>query len=302
MRKFNMIQQNSGWRLWSVLGMAVLAGTAAGQTTTPVAATTTSGPPTVASFNIERVLPLNAYLSSFTPTFPAHVSAGVKSGALEIRESIVYNTANQLLTLNQFTVQAGAPLPTTSLLPSSIFSILTIKVANVYSSLTPTPSLMFDGTVATNSPASPFGNVTGAPAAVSIGYTTDTPPKINNVVTLIAGTVVEYSPSGAGTVTFSGSPVVPPGSGGGPAIVLAPIANPTTLRVVTLDASGSTSPNAPLTYSWSVVTGAADIGNPTSAVATGYILGGAGSYTFMVTVTDTKGNVSTQSVTVQFQL
>src|SRR5215469_122880 len=137
MRKFNMIQQNSGWRLWSVLGMAVLAGTAAGQSTTPVAATTTSGPPTVASFNIERVLPLNAYLSSFTPTFPAHVSAGVNSGALEIRESIVYNTANQLLTLNQFTVQAGAPLPTTSLLPSSIFSILTIKVDNVYSSLTP---------------------------------------------------------------------------------------------------------------------------------------------------------------------
>jgi hypothetical protein len=49
-----------------------------------------------------------------------------------------------------------------------------------------------------------------------------------------------------------------------------------------------------------VVAGAADVANPTAAKAIGYLLGSAGTYTFRVTVTDSKGNVSTKDVIVQY--
>jgi PKD domain len=284
---------------WPV-ALVVAAGTALAQTGTPVPVTTTQSPPTVQSFNIERVLPLNAFYSSFTATFPPAVQTGVTSGAIEIRESIAYDATKQLLTLNLFPVQSGAVLPTpaNTIPSSSIFSTLVVNVDKVYVESSPTPGVMFVGTVSTNSPASPFGNVSGAAAAVSIGNTTDTPPKINNVVVLIAGTVVEYSPAGGGTVTFTSAPVTPPGSNG-PTIVIAnpgPIAN----RSVTLDASGTTGVNLPLSYQWSVVTGSADISGRTSVVAAGIIYGGPGSYTFRVTVTDSAGNVATKDLTVQF--
>jgi hypothetical protein len=292
----------------------LLAGTAAAQTTTGPAtntttttafttqACTTSTTTPLQSFSVERVLPLTGFNSSFTPTFPASIQTAVTANALEIREGIAFNPQNQLLTLNLFTVQPGAPLPTPTggFSSASLFSTLTIKVDSIYTSTGPHPGVMLVGTVATNTPASPFGSLTGSPAVVSIGFTNDTPPKINNLVVVIAGQVVEFSGTGGGTVTFISSPVTPPGSVGGPTITVAP-AGPTAIRVVDLDASATTSPNLPLKFHWSVVAGAADIGNADSALATGYILGGAGVYTFRVTVTDSKGNSSTQDVNVQFR-
>lgn len=61
---------------------------------------------------------------------------------------------------------------------------------------------MFTGTVTSSvgGPAVPNGiynlKFDGAPAAVSIGYTKDSPLKINNVVVLFAGLVAIYSPAG----------------------------------------------------------------------------------------------------------
>jgi K319-like protein len=170
----------------------------------------------------------------------------------------------------------------------------------IYTATGPRPGVMLVGTVATNTPASPFGNLVGEPAVVSIGFTSDTPPKINNVVVVIAGQVVQFSGTGGGTVTFTNAPVTPPGSGAGPTIVVA-VSSPTAIRVVNLDASATTGSNLPLKFHWSVVAGAADIANAESAFATGYILGGAGTYTFRVTVTDSKGNSNFKDVDVQFQ-
>lgn len=301
MEKLNIIRQIGKARLSLVLGTLVMAGAAAAQTTSPVTATTTQSPSAVASFNTERAVPLTAFSSSFTPTIPPAVQTGVTSGAMEIRETVAYDAVNQVLALNLFTVQTGSPLPTpaNTIPASSIFSTLSIKIDKVYVESLPTPGIMFVGTVSTNSPASPFGNLAGAAAAVAIGYTSDTPPKINNVVTLIAGTVVEYTPSAAGTVTFTSSPVTPPGSTG-PAIVIANVGT-TSARSITLDASGTTGSNTPLTYSWSVVSGAADVSGRTSAVAAGIIYGGPGTYVFKVTVTDANGNVASQNISVLFQ-
>ena len=302
MRSLEILQ--TGFVTLTMVGMA------AAQTTTPTNTTTTTAFTTMActtatatplqSFTVERTLPLTAFNSSFTPAFPTNVQTGVTANALEIREGISFSPQNQLLTLNLFTVQPGAPAPTPLGSIGSIFSTFTIKVDSIYTSTGPRPGVMLVGTVATNTPSSPFGNLSGAPATVSIGFTNDTPPKINNLVVVVAGQVVEFSGAGAGTVTFFNTPVTPPGSGGGPTISVLP-AGPTAIRVVNLDASATTSPNTPLKFHWSVVAGAADVANQDSALATGYILGGAGVYTFRVTVTDSKGNTSSQDVNVQFR-
>jgi hypothetical protein len=191
------------------------------------------------------------------------------------------------------------PTPPNTIPASSIFSTEVIKVDKTYVESTPNPGVMFVGTVSSNTPASPFGSLVGAAAAVSIGYTNDTPPKINNVVTLIAGTVVAYTASAAGTVTFTSSPVTPPGSAG-PTIVIASVGT-TSSRSITLDASGTTSSSPPLTYNWSVVSGAADVSGRNSAVAAGIIYGGPGTYVFRVTVTDSLGVASSKDTSVLFQ-
>jgi len=49
-----------------------------------------------------------------------------------------------------------------------------------------------------------------------------------------------------------------------------------------------------------VVAGNADIARGTSAQALAYLNGGFGSYTFKLTVTDAKGNVSTQNFTINY--
>jgi hypothetical protein len=198
-------------------------------------------------------------------------------------------------------MQTGSPLPTppNGVIPGTVFSTMAVNVDKVYTTCTPSTSVMFVGTVTADATVYPFGSRVGAAAAVFVGLTNDSPPLIKNVVEVEAGIAASYSPTGAGSILFLSAPVVPPGTTNGPNIVVnAP--QLTTLTAVTLDASATTSANPPLTFHWTVVAGAADIANANSATATGYILGSAGSYTFRVTVTDSKGNVMTKDVIVQY--
>jgi len=261
---------------------------------TALVAQTANTPLAIQTLNLERALDVKSVLTTLTPNVSPLILAGVQSGALEIRESVSYNPANQVLTLNEFSVQSGAAIPTVG--NKAIFSTVTINVDKVYSSLTPRPSLMLVGTVIANTPASPFGNLTGAPAAVGIGYTKDTPPKITDLTVLVAGSAVEFSPAGQGTLAFTQAPT-PPAPDNAPKIV---ISSPTTVftRIADLDASTSTSANPPLTFQWSIVEGNADIARQDQAKALAYLIGGKGSYTFKVTVTDAKGNKSSQNVTI----
>jgi hypothetical protein len=266
-----------------------------------LAAQSTNTPPTLQTLSIERAVdPTKSVLTTLTPNIPPVVAAGIVSGALELRESMTYNATNQVLTINAFTVQAGAPIPTPASagLTAATFSIATMNVDKIYSSLTPTPSLMLVGTIATNSPASPYGALSGDPASLSIGYTTDTPPKMHDVVLTLAGLAGEFSASAAGTLAFAQA-APPPAPNTSPQIV---IGSPTSVytKVADLDASGTTSPNMPLTFAWTVAAGNADIARANTATALAYLNGGFGSYAFQVAVTDSKGNVSTQKVTINF--
>ena len=291
--------------------LIILGGTAVAQTTTPPPTTTTPCPsstaPTLASFTLERALTPSNILSTSTPTFPTGLQAAIGTQTMELRQNVTFNAANSLLTLNLFAVQSGAPSPTplTGLAPGSIFDTLAVKVDKTYTTCTPNTSVMFVGTVATSSPSTLFGNLSGAPVAVSVGIstptssTTTTAPTLNDAAVLIAGKAVEYSAGGTGAITFTAGSVTPPGTTVGPNIVVASIGT-TAFRIVDLDASASTG-NGTLTFQWTVVAGAAAVNNPTNvAKTTAFIEGGAGTYTFQVTVTDSQGNVSTKQVSVQF--
>jgi len=291
-------------RVLQTVGVMCLVAGAGAQT--PPATTTnpcpSDTPPVLAAFAVERVQDIAQVLSTVPPILPASLATAVQNKVAEIHESIVLTNQTQVLTLNLYPMQTGSPIPTppNGVIPGSVFSTVTLSIEKIYTTCTPSPSVRFVGTIVSNSSLMPFGNITGAPATVSVGLTNDNPPKITNVVVLVTGIAVAYSPTGAGTITFAMPSVTPPGqAGSGPAIVVN-TQTLTTVSVVDLDASATTGQNRPLTFKWTATAGAADIANSTAAKATGYILGGVGSYTFRVTVTDSKGIVSTKDIIVQY--
>src|SRR5207248_2820157 len=150
------------------------------------------------------------------------------------------------------------PTPAAAMTANSILNTLTIKVDRIYTTCIPSAIVMLTGTVATTMSNGPLGNVAGAPAAVSLelsnGSPTTTPggtggttsPSIINVVALVAGKVVEVTGTASGAITFAGSALTPPGSTGGPSIVVTPIGL-TAFRQVDLDASATSGGTPPLT-------------------------------------------------------
>ena len=278
-----------------LISTVALTGILLAQTTNPPPA------PAVQAFNIERDVTLNALNSTLTPNISASVLAAVQAGALALRETINFSPNASLLTINLFTVQPGAPLPTPAgtNLTSGGISVLTVKVDKTYIVTMPINSVMFVGTVATNSPPSPFGDLTGEPVAVSVGFTNDTPPAINNVVTLIGGTVVDYSASASGTLTLTGVSVTPPNSTGNGIQIVIKSPTSTVSNFISLDASGTTGGTAPLKYSWTATSGTATVFGPNNAIATAQ-LAGFGTYVFQVTVTDAKGNTASKTVTITY--
>jgi uncharacterized protein (TIGR03437 family) len=181
----------------------------------PAPVTCMTAPPATQSFSIERaVMPSNTG-TTFDTNLSSTILASLALGTLEMREQLVYNPQTNTLTSTVFLVQPGSPIPTPTDvdITSMILATYSISVDRTYTSCSPVPSVMFTGTVtsSTGGASAPNGiyNLTfsGTPAAVSIGYTTDNPPIINNVVTLFAGVVVSYSPAGFGTLTFLGNPM-----------------------------------------------------------------------------------------------
>src|SRR4051812_40624885 len=124
MGDFAMTHFKHSSRFSTALAVAVLAATASAQTTTPTTpstpATTTPSPcpsttaPVLQSFTVENRLTANQVLATATPTFPANVLAGISTTppALEVRQVATFSSDNQLLTLNLFSAQPGAALPT----------------------------------------------------------------------------------------------------------------------------------------------------------------------------------------------
>lgn len=303
-------------KFWNGLGatLAIIAlSLAAGAQTTTPPATCTAAPTSVTAFSVERVVSLTNVLTTLTPTAPASVLAAIAGGALEIHEQLNYNPQLGTITSTVFLVAAGSPIPTPQSGITTIAETAQIQITQILTSCSPTPSILFVGRVTNSSSAatSVFGvNLNGAPAAVSVGYTTDNPAVINNVAVIIAGSVVEYSVAATGTLTVPPPPTTPgTGGGTGPTIVVkfsnGAVALPNTtiqapLSPFLLDASSSTGTGA-LTYAWSAASG-----TPVAFVSTdtpGKILvqfPGPGGYTINLKVTDSTGASATFTITLQY--
>ena len=275
------------------------------QPTTPPP-TCSVAPTSLQSLSIERALTLSNLLTTITPNVPANILASIAGGAQEIRTRLIYNSQTNAVTDTTFLVAAGSPIPTplaVDVTGTTVQSFV-LNVSQIFTSCSPKPSVLIVGTVGSSN--GPFGNFQGAPGAISIGYTTDTPAKINNVVEVIAGAVVAYSASAQGTLTFPAAPVTPPGSNtGAPVIVLSPVF-PTqgvfqaNLNPFQVNAGNSTDPNnLPLTYLFSSdkpvnYLPGPNVPNPLIT------FGGRGDYTFTLTVTNSAGVSTTTKFIIEY--
>jgi hypothetical protein len=285
------------------------------------AATCSTAPTSLTAFTFERTLNLVSatgtalgaatsqvgVFTTFTPNINPTVLAAVVSGAQEVREQASLNTTTNVLTVQAFTVAPGSPSPTppVAINTGQILWNYQVQVNSISFSCQPVPSILITGTIANNFPVTPFGNASGALAAVGIGYTTDNPPKLNNVVTLIPGLAGLYSASATGTLTFPSASVTPPGTAGNaPVIVFTPGPTQQSInRQFQLDASKSTDPNGlQLTFSWTQVNTniSAAIANANTATPLVMFGGGQGDYTFQVVVTNSKGASSTAQTTISY--
>jgi len=267
------------------------------------------GAQTVTAFTAERSLSLTNILTTITPTAPASLLAAIAAGAVEVREQTSLNATNGTLSSTFFVVPTGSPNPTNlAQLPFTAFvASTTLTIDRTYVTSTPV-AVAFVGRV-TQSTATPFGNYAGASGTYSFGYTSDTPPKINNVIETVNGLIVLYSPAATGTFTIVGLPTTGGGGTGGVSVVIngSSSATPTFTTVVNqivLDASASTTTTGgTLSYAWALAPGSpsASITGGSTSKAAIQLNSGQNTYKFTLTITDSKGTAPTVvTVTVNF--
>jgi len=259
---------------------------------------------TVKALSIERVLSLNNILSTITPTASPSVLAAIAAGALEIREIITLNPNSGATTSVIFLVPTGTPFPTPAVVDTldppplgsnvATFILVPDKVYVTKRSVT------FAGTILTSTDT-PFGNYTGSPAILAFGLTSDTPPKITNVVEVISGVVTAWSASGSGAVTLS-QPAGAPNPSGNITVALNPANQQTTFPEARISAvaTDANNPGATFSYSWKVnAPPSATIVNPNVATIDVQLAAGFNVYSFTVTATNTAtGATGTATATV----
>lgn len=290
---------------------AVALSLAALSQTTP--ATCTTPPATVTAFNIERKPSLSGFLTTQNINAPPEFFAALTSGALELREKMIYNAQLGTVTFTVFAVPGGTALPTPNFdFRTGVAQTATMKVNEIITNCLPFPSVVFVGKLIDSAPnPSLYGvGLTGGTSIISVGYTLDTPPKINNVAGVIAGVAVAWSADAAGTLSFPPAPPGPPTPGAGVSVKLAYPNGTSTATTTTpiqvgqspllLDASGSAGTGA-LTFAW-----ASGSATPVSFVNTGtpgqilVYFPNPGDYAITVTVTDSTGASANLTTVFQF--
>ncbi|HXA63694.1 MAG TPA: hypothetical protein VNV82_01015 [Bryobacteraceae bacterium] len=273
-----------------------------------------AGAQTLTALTMERVLTLSSAQSSLTSNLPASVLASIASGNLEIHEQTNYNPQSSTLTSTFFLEPAGTTPPVNlgTVPGSSILAIVAMTPDKIYITKS---AVQFVGLITqSNTPLFGTASYQGVPATASFGYTTDTPPKIHDVIETVAGVAVAYTQSATGTFTIVQPPTTGGGGTGGTGITIV-VNGPggpntsntfqTVVNQVSLDASKSTSANAgALTYAWSIAPNApsAIISYPGGNTATPLIqlVGGKQTYVITLTITDATGVTGTATITIQY--
>ena len=237
-------------------------------------------------------------------SIPANILAGLTSGALEIRQIAQLRPDNRLA-IRHILVAPGSPNPTPAAAQTMIVDDYIVDVDQVIVASNPS-TVTFIGNIDAITNPGPFNHVRFRPFIYSAGFNSATPTALSGVSLQVPGGLNMFVSSGTGTVTLPGGSTGGGTPGGGTGDNKAPVANAgadisSVQTEVFLDASGSTDPeNGALTYSWRVVTGSANIINPTDAKARVQLSGNFGPYVFEVTAKDPQGLTSTDQVTVTY--
>jgi hypothetical protein len=268
-----------------------------------------AGAQTLTALTMERVLTATSAQSSLTSNLPASVLASIASGALEIHEQTNFNPQANTLTSTFFLTPAGSTPPTNigTVPASNILAIVALTADKIYVT---SSAVQFVGLISqSNTPLFGTKSYQGAPATFSFGYTTDTPPKIHDVIDSVAGVGSIYTASATGTLTIT-QPTSPGGPSGGTGITIVvngstgtTLSFQTTVNQVILNASASTSTNAgALTYAWAPAAGSPSMGITGGSTATASIQLAAGRqmYTVTLIVTDATGATATATISINY--
>jgi uncharacterized protein (TIGR03437 family) len=263
-----------------VIALAIGIGALALQAQAQPSSTCSIAPAAVQSLSIERaVMPADTN-STFQTSLSADILASLAAGTKELRERLIYNPQANAVTSTVFLVVSGSPIPTPAGtdITSATVATYSISLDRTFTSCSPRPNVMFTGTVTSSAGGASAPNgiynliFSGTPAAISIGYTTDNPPRVSNVVTLFAGVAVSYSAAGSGTLTFAATPPA-----GQPAIVsvfgaasMLPDIAPNSFGTIVGSGLASTTD----TWNSSIVNGAL----PTSLDGVSVMVGGSPAY------------------------
>lgn len=297
-------------KFWNGIGAAAAA---IGLSLVAAGQTCKTAPTSVTALNIERAIPLANVLTTIVPNADPATLAALAGGALEIREVIIYNPATSNLTSTVFLVPTGTPSPTPAggITAANTAQVTITTVGPVLASCVPSPSLIFTGTITGSVGTLYAPSLVGAVSTFALGYTTDSPAKINNVTETVAGVVTVYSAAASGTLTVPVAPTPPGGGGTGPTIVVkfanGSIALPNTTTQAPfspffLDASSSSSSGGALTFVWSTISNS----SPVAFVGTGVPgqilvqLPGTGDYVIQLKVTDASGASATFTLVLEY--
>jgi hypothetical protein len=194
---------------------------------------------------------------------------------------------------------------------NDVTSTATVTVTPASSGGTPPPTVP----VIASFTANPASITAGQSSTLQWSVQNSTSVSISSIGTVAASGTHSVSPTvttiytltainAAGSATVSATVTVAGTTGGGTGPII--VFNPgnfiyTTNRDLALDASGSSSPagNTPLQFYWTSRGDKAVIYQKTSPTPRIYLPGSTGNYVFDLTVTDSKGNSATQTLTVR---
>jgi hypothetical protein len=271
----------------AVLGLAGLFCFASFAQTTPV----------IGAFAHEATLPFTSVGFAGTIEAPPALLLELQQGRVEIRQAVEWVAASESLRVRHFVVAPGTPLPAPGTAPVGVIDEYLVKVSQVSQYADPR-SLVFTGMVERIVSGSPFGRIVGTPVIYSLGYDTSaTPAQFNNVTLVLPGRLVTYIQGSTGTLTFGST------TGGGTGTPSGPTANAgpdvaAAQSLILLDGRASTGTG--LSYSWKVVRGSAVILDPTAAQPRVQLSQGAGTYEFELTVKDSAGAESKDTVQIRY--
>jgi hypothetical protein len=267
--------------------------------------------PILEGFRVEATLPYDQIGTSQEINVPSNIVGSITGGALEIRQQMEYIPASKLLRVRHLLVAPSSPNPTPDGAQTGLVEEFFVRVTDVWASVASVPpgtnpstgqpfvnnSLVLTGAVERYTTDSPFNVRSGNRVLVSLGYDNSaTPARFTDLTYIVPGRITTYVETATGTLGFQGQ-TPGPGTGDGPKADAGP-----DLTTVSSDIllNGTASTGTGLTYSWRVLTGSASLTNNTSATPRAQLTESFGTYEFELTVTDSSGRSSSDTVKVMF--